>query len=125
MDGSRFDRWTRERATGTSRRNVLRGLAGGAVVLTATALGRTVAVAAPSQCSVIASQWYPPGPARAAFSQACRRCDADISRICQPIEGTYVCCPAGEICCFNGLTESAECGVRDPNTGYCVGTEPI
>jgi hypothetical protein len=109
---------------GTSRRNVLRSLTGGAVALTATAFGRTVAVAAPNQCSVVASQFYSPGPARAAFMQAYRRCDADLSRICQPDEGVYVCCPEGEICCYNCLTESAECGVVDPNTGYCAGTAP-
>jgi hypothetical protein len=65
MDGERFDRLTKHLADGTSRRRVLRGLAGGVGAAALAALGRRPAAAAPNACAQ-ACAGEPKGPRQAA-----------------------------------------------------------
>ena len=126
MDGPRFDNWTRQRAVGMSRRRVLRGFTAGAVGLAGMALGKTVAVAAPNQCNAMASLFFPPGPGRAAFQQVCKRCDANLERICETSPASFTCCPPELTCCFDCTENTPACGEPDPVDPFCcAGTVPV
>jgi hypothetical protein len=97
MDDKRFD-------------DLLKGLAGGFAGAVGLALGRTVAWAAPNRCAVFCTQFFPKGPAGAACRQACRECDADLSRLCIGPTGAACCAPEAE-CCIDvtGREHCVEC----------------
>lgn len=99
MDGQRFDDITRSLASKASRRQVLKGIAGGIAGVIGATFGRTAALAAPNRCAVFCSQFFSKGPAAAACRQACKRCDADLSRLCIGPTGA-ACCEPEAFCCI-------------------------
>jgi hypothetical protein len=107
MDGQQFDDLTRALATRTSRRRLLKGFAGGVAALVGSTFGRGMARAAPNRCAVFCSQFFSKGPANAACRQACKRCDADISRLCIGPTGAS-CCEPEAICCI-AVTGEEQC----------------
>jgi hypothetical protein len=120
MDGTRFDRVVKGLATSADRRRVVGGLAAG---LAGAVLGRTPAAAAPSRCNAAGSVLFPPGPGRATFVQVCKKCDSDVTRVCETAPGSFTCCPEGQACFFSCATDQPECceeSVACPGT--CAGT---
>ena len=124
MDGDRFDALTKRLGTGTSRRRVLRGLAGGAAALGA-AVGRGPVAAAPNSCAVGCAGL--PGPQKAACKQACRQCGGDINRVCigfGPVgPSAFACCPEGTACSFDTgeCVEVATCPSGEPAEACSLG----
>jgi hypothetical protein len=100
-----FDDMSRALASGVSRRQALRLIAGGVggTVLASAGMGR--ARAAVNPCSVYCANFH--GAAHAQCLQTCKACGSDTSRLCGGPAGV-TCCPGpGPVtCCFgnNGVT---------------------
>src|SRR5437867_3894023 len=76
-----------------------RGLAGLLAAIGVTVLaviGIREASPAPAPCAVLCAGL--PGPKKASCMQACRQCQADVTRICDT-PTAFICCPSGESCC--------------------------
>jgi hypothetical protein len=119
MDGQRFDRLTREFASGTSRRSVLRGVVGSAIAGIAAAVGVGKARAG-NECADFCHQ-LPPGKRGNCVSE-CQHggglyaeCEGDINRLCIAGDGTATCCAEGSGC-IDGT-----CGCGDLSA-YCEAT---
>ena len=120
---SQFDELSKALASGVSRRELLRRVGVGLTGAALASLGVKVASAAPSECAVICGKnAFISGPLHAACLQACRECQADVTRICQ-MGGSVVCCASGSICGYNCETGRQECcqpSIACPGT--CFGT---
>ena len=107
-------------ADGLSRRR-LAGTVLAAIGITVLAVsGIRESSAAPPPCAVFCAGL--PGPAKASCLQACRRCQADSSRLCFT-PTAFVCCPSGETCCFDCSTGRQRCGTASTcSPGTCEDT---
>jgi hypothetical protein len=112
---NQFDELSKSLAKGMSRRQALRWI-GGVAGAALASLGVGQAAAAPSPCAVFCSFLH--GAAHASCVQACKQCGADISRVCVNPAGS-VCCPSGQVCCFDCTTNQQRCGV---NSTLCPGS---
>lgn len=125
MDGPRFDDFTRMLVSATSRRRLLRGLAGGVLGLAGV---RTAA--AKNACSEFCKE-VPPGPQRGQCRSDCAKgtglffaCGGEPGQLCEQVDGTVVCCPSGQDCVGGvcaappppGCTSNADCADGDPCT---------
>jgi hypothetical protein len=126
MDDRRFDDLTRSLSNSASRRQLLKGLVGGAIGFVGAALGRGQVQAAPDQkrCAVYCNQLFGKGPAFRACRKACAECDADISRICFGPTGA-TCCEPGASCCVDETGREFCCPVETECCGStcCAGDE--
>ena len=89
-----------------SRRRLLRRIGGGlAGAWLVSTLGAEDVSAAPDRCQQIChQQGGGGGPRQAACLQACKKCNADLSRLCGS-EFSVICCPTNTSCCsnYNGI----------------------
>ena len=103
MDGQRFDDFARALAVGTSRRRMLRGVAGGLGAGLAAALG-VRAARAESDCATFCKE-LPPGQ-RGQCVADCQHgeglfaaCERDPARLCPAADGnSATCCASGQPC---------------------------
>ncbi len=96
MDGRHFDRLTKDLATSSNRRRLLRGLTAGVAGVVGLARGATVTEAAPNECAVACAGQ--PGARGAACRQACKKCGS-LQNVCgNYVTGQYECC-ARQGCC--------------------------
>lgn len=105
MDGQRFDELTKALARGSSRRRVLRGLAGGLVAAVAGAVAGTTQEGAAA----------PP-------ANKCGKLTCAAGETCLKGPGGAQCCPSAQVCGKTCLAAScqAPCQVCDPASGTCV-----
>jgi len=103
---NQFDELSKALASGVSRREALRRFGVGLAGALLASAGVRKASAAPSACAVICGKNAGiSGPLHATCLQACRQCEADVTRICigyGPFGPSQViCCPEGRTCCFD------------------------
>jgi hypothetical protein len=110
-----FDELSKALARGLPRREVLRRIGSGLASAALTTFSFGKANAAPSPCAVFCSGQFPPGPRRASCQQACRQCNADVSRVCFGATNT-ICCPPGGSCCGSSTGAVFCC---PPETSCC------
>jgi len=115
-----FDELSKVLARDISRREALRRLAAGLTAMALSGLGVRRVEAAPNPCAVFCSQFFPPGPARAACKQACQRCGGDVSRVCFGATNA-VCCAPDAVCCISP-SGAATCCAPEENcmNGECT-----
>lgn len=104
MDGQWFDDVVKLLGTDSSRRRLLRKLAGGVAGTLLVRLTGAGASAA-SDCATFCAN-LPPGPERGQCVADCAQgggglfgqCQGDPTRLCVASGGTAACCPAGQVC---------------------------
>jgi hypothetical protein len=128
MDGQRFDAITKAWVGGgASRRQILRGLAGGLAGAGFTAVGAGNGRAAPNQCAAFCDQLFDEGPGQATCRQVCGGCAGGVARLClattNGVPTGVSCCSGNQTCCGEVCCTPQRCCVVSPTEQQCCAQE--